>query len=86
MTSSIGLRCAQLATTALSYSSAFLIAKIFLLACLQLTRRLRTDGFPALGLHGDKSQQERDWVLSEFKNGECGREVLHCWTLCALYL
>ena len=37
---------------------------------LQLTRRFRTDGFPALGLHGDKSQTERDWVLSEFKNGE----------------
>jgi len=35
----------------------------------ELTRQLRTDGFPALGLHGDKSQQERDWVLSEFKNG-----------------
>lgn len=27
------------------------------------------DGYPALGLHGDKSQQERDWVLQEFKNG-----------------
>ncbi|GAX72837.1 hypothetical protein CEUSTIGMA_g292.t1 [Chlamydomonas eustigma] len=37
--------------------------------CDDLTRRLRTDGFPALGLHGDKSQQERDWVLAEFKNG-----------------
>lgn len=35
----------------------------------QLTRQLRTSGFPALGLHGDKSQQERDWVLAEFKNG-----------------
>mmetsp|Transcript_3036 Transcript_3036/g.6588 ORF Transcript_3036/g.6588 Transcript_3036/m.6588 type:complete len:532 (+) Transcript_3036:85-1680(+) len=37
--------------------------------CDELTRRLRMDGYPALGLHGDKSQQERDWVLSEFKNG-----------------
>ena len=27
------------------------------------------DGFPSLGLHGDKSQQERDWVLAEFKKG-----------------
>ena len=34
-----------------------------------LTRKLRTDGFPALGLHGDKTQVERDWVLSELKNG-----------------
>ena len=33
-----------------------------------LTRRLRTDGFPALGLHGDKTQTERDWVLQELKN------------------
>lgn len=39
------------------------------IASSQLTRRLRTDGFPALGLHGDKQQQERDWVLQEFKAG-----------------
>jgi ATP-dependent RNA helicase DDX5/DBP2 len=30
---------------------------------------LRHDGFPALGIHGDKAQQERDWVLNEFKSG-----------------
>jgi ATP-dependent RNA helicase DDX5/DBP2 len=30
---------------------------------------LRRDGFPALGIHGDKAQQERDWVLNEFKSG-----------------
>uniref|UniRef100_A0A7S0VGK3 RNA helicase n=1 Tax=Polytomella parva TaxID=51329 RepID=A0A7S0VGK3_9CHLO len=35
--------------------------------CDDLTRRLRQDGFPALGLHGDKPQEERDWVLKEFK-------------------
>lgn len=40
-----------------------------LLPAYQLVRQLRTDGYPALGLHGDKSQQERDWVLQEFKNG-----------------
>jgi superfamily II DNA/RNA helicase len=34
-----------------------------------LTRQLRTDGWPALGIHGDKSQQERDWVIAEFKTG-----------------
>ncbi|GIL87431.1 hypothetical protein Vretimale_1659 [Volvox reticuliferus] len=38
-------------------------------SCDELVRQLRTDGYPALGLHGDKSQQERDWVLQEFKNG-----------------
>jgi len=36
----------------------------------QLTRNLRTDGWPALAIHGDKSQQERDWVLAEFKTGK----------------
>jgi ATP-dependent RNA helicase DDX5/DBP2 len=30
---------------------------------------LRRDGYPALGIHGDKAQGERDWVLSEFKSG-----------------
>ncbi|PWN39017.1 DEAD-domain-containing protein [Ceraceosorus guamensis] len=34
-----------------------------------LTRYLRQDGWPALAIHGDKQQQERDWVLSEFKSG-----------------
>ena len=34
-----------------------------------LTRKLRVGGWPALGLHGDKEQKERDWVLSEFKSG-----------------
>jgi superfamily II DNA/RNA helicase len=32
--------------------------------CDLLTRQLRTDGWPALSIHGDKSQQERDWVLA----------------------
>jgi ATP-dependent RNA helicase DDX5/DBP2 len=35
-----------------------------------LTRNLRADGWPALAMHGDKSQQERDWVLAEFKGGK----------------
>ncbi|PIO26521.1 hypothetical protein AB205_0121330 [Aquarana catesbeiana] len=38
--------------------------------CDDLTRRLRRDGWPAMGIHGDKSQQERDWVLNEFKHGK----------------
>jgi ATP-dependent RNA helicase DDX5/DBP2 len=37
--------------------------------CDDLTRALRLDGWPALAIHGDKSQEERDWVLEEFKAG-----------------
>lgn len=37
--------------------------------CDQVTRQLRMDGWPALAIHGDKDQSERDWVLSEFKSG-----------------
>ena len=33
-----------------------------------LTRSLRADGFQARAMHGDKSQDERDWVLKEFKS------------------
>jgi ATP-dependent RNA helicase DDX5/DBP2 len=36
--------------------------------CDMLTRSLRMDGFQARAMHGDKSQEERDWVLKEFKN------------------
>ncbi|KAJ3241030.1 ATP-dependent RNA helicase dbp2 [Chytriomyces hyalinus] len=35
----------------------------------ECTRFLRQDGFPALAIHGDKKQQERDWVMNEFKSG-----------------
>lgn len=35
----------------------------------ELTKFLRQDGWPALAIHGDKQQQERDWVLREFKSG-----------------
>lgn len=38
--------------------------------CDLVTRQLRMDGWPALSIHGDKSQAERDWVLSEFKAGK----------------
>ncbi|KAI1909797.1 ATP-dependent RNA helicase dbp2 [Ophidiomyces ophidiicola] len=34
-----------------------------------ITRFLRQDGWPALSIHGDKQQNERDWVLNEFKSG-----------------
>ncbi|XP_047942137.1 DEAD-box ATP-dependent RNA helicase 30-like isoform X2 [Salvia hispanica] len=36
--------------------------------CDQVTRQLRMDGWPALSIHGDKNQDERDWVLAEFKS------------------
>uniref|UniRef100_A0A7N8XH27 RNA helicase n=1 Tax=Mastacembelus armatus TaxID=205130 RepID=A0A7N8XH27_9TELE len=32
--------------------------------CDDLTRRMRRDGWPAMCIHGDKSQPERDWVLT----------------------
>ncbi|THH10318.1 hypothetical protein EW145_g1411 [Phellinidium pouzarii] len=34
-----------------------------------ITKYLRQDGWPALAIHGDKEQRERDWVLAEFKGG-----------------
>lgn len=37
--------------------------------CDMLTRELRLDGWPCLTIHGDKAQEERDWVLQEFKEG-----------------
>merc|ERR1711904_150522 len=36
----------------------------------QLTREMRLDGWPALCIHGDKRQEERDWVMKEFKEGK----------------
>ncbi|KTW30302.1 ATP-dependent RNA helicase DBP2 [Pneumocystis carinii B80] len=35
-----------------------------------ITKYLRQDGWPALAIHGDKQQSERDWVLNEFKTGK----------------
>ncbi|KAF5375581.1 hypothetical protein D9757_008530 [Collybiopsis confluens] len=35
----------------------------------EITKFLRQDGWPALAIHGDKEQRERDWVLGEFKAG-----------------
>ncbi|SCU82923.1 LADA_0C08702g1_1 [Lachancea dasiensis] len=37
--------------------------------CDEITRYLREDGWPALAIHGDKAQNERDWVLQEFRTG-----------------
>jgi len=37
--------------------------------CDQLTRDMRRDGWPAMCIHGNKAQPERDWVLNEFRAG-----------------
>ncbi|CCD25592.1 DEAD-box ATP-dependent RNA helicase DBP2 NDAI_0F02740 [Naumovozyma dairenensis CBS 421] len=37
--------------------------------CDEITKMLREDGWPALAIHGDKDQRERDWVLGEFRAG-----------------
>ncbi|CDW55278.1 ATP dependent RNA helicase DDX5 [Trichuris trichiura] len=36
----------------------------------ELTRWLRQKGWPALCIHGDKAQTEREWVLTEFRSGK----------------
>uniref|UniRef100_A0A914I8C5 RNA helicase n=1 Tax=Globodera rostochiensis TaxID=31243 RepID=A0A914I8C5_GLORO len=35
-----------------------------------LTRQVRQDGFSALCIHGDKDQNERNWVLNQFREGK----------------
>lgn len=45
--------------------------------CDELTRMLRMAGLPALAIHGNKEQRERDWTLREFKEG---RSYLMCAT------
>ena len=37
--------------------------------CNDLTSTLRREGWPALAIHGDKGQAERDWVMAEFRAG-----------------
>ncbi|KAK2711475.1 hypothetical protein QYM36_012592 [Artemia franciscana] len=34
-----------------------------------ITRSIRRSSYYAMGIHGDKQQQERDWVLKEFRSG-----------------
>ncbi|KAL3111459.1 hypothetical protein niasHT_017686 [Heterodera trifolii] len=38
--------------------------------CDSLTRQVRQDGFQALCIHGDKDQNERNWVLNQFRDGK----------------
>ncbi|KAB7504764.1 putative ATP-dependent RNA helicase DDX17 [Armadillidium nasatum] len=35
----------------------------------RVTCDLRNSGWPAVSIHGDKTQPERDWVLNEFRSG-----------------
>jgi superfamily II DNA/RNA helicase len=37
--------------------------------CDDLTRTMRRSGYSAMCIHGDKKQEERDWVLGEFRTG-----------------
>ncbi|CAG5128169.1 unnamed protein product [Candidula unifasciata] len=34
-----------------------------------ISKRMKRDGWPVISIHGDKSQQERDWALNDFRNG-----------------
>jgi len=36
----------------------------------EITKKMRRDGWPAMCIHGDKEQRERDWVLQEFRSGK----------------
>ncbi|XP_060521168.1 probable ATP-dependent RNA helicase DDX17 isoform X2 [Cylas formicarius] len=36
----------------------------------EVTRKMKRDGWPAVCIHGDKTQQERDWVLQDFRTGK----------------
>jgi len=36
----------------------------------EILRMVKRDGYTSVCIHGDKSQQERDYVLSEFRNGK----------------
>lgn len=37
----------------------------------QVTRKIRTFGLDVVCMHGDKTQNERDYVLRQFRNGKC---------------
>lgn len=38
----------------------------------EITRAINRNGWKAIAIHGDKSQQERDYVLNAFRNGRHG--------------
>ncbi|BFZ17308.1 hypothetical protein BsWGS_20348 [Bradybaena similaris] len=35
-----------------------------------IAKRMKTDGWPALCIHGDKSQEDREWALNNFRSGK----------------
>merc|ERR1711964_460543 len=39
--------------------------------CEDLRYNLQRANFESMTIHGDKQQRERDWCLSEFRNGSC---------------
>lgn len=41
------------------------------------TRKLRKHGIPALAMHGDKTQTEREWVLERFRDGTSPVRISH---------
>lgn len=51
--------------------------------CDDVTRKLRQEGWPALSIHGDKLQEERDWVLAVRLTApqKCLHLLLACQTL-----
>lgn len=36
----------------------------------EITRKMKREGWPAVCIHGDKTQQERDWVLQDFRSSK----------------
>ena len=50
----------------------------------QLTILLRDEGFTALAIHGDKKQNERDWVMAEFKSNRAPILIAVC-LFCVLF-
>lgn len=49
--------------------------------CEELSWKMRQDQWPCAALHGDKSQQERDRALADFKHGYC--PILVCTDVAA---
>ncbi|KAF0972261.1 hypothetical protein FDP41_009465 [Naegleria fowleri] len=35
-----------------------------------VTQKLRESGWPSLSIHGERKQEEREWVLNEFRSGD----------------
>ena len=40
-------------------------------SCDDIVYELRRSNVNSLGIHGDKQQQERDWVLNQFRSSQC---------------